>query len=129
MTRAHAAVVLATAILGCAEPEPVPTVAGQERPTKSDWLRVAQRSLKHDNCSAGGPFRRCSDTTREECEATLTAALRPCVASMRERLPARISAGEEDERLRVELTGCVWHHAAFALGPARVDMVCLMTPR
>jgi len=129
MTRARAALVLVTTVLGCTEPEAVPTVAGQERPTKTDWLRVAQRSLEHDNCSTGGPLRRCSDTTREECDEVLAAALRPCVASMRERLPARISAGEQDERLRIELTGCAWHHAAFALGPARVDMVCLMTPR
>jgi hypothetical protein len=117
------------AVLGCSEPEPPATVAGEGHPTKSDWLRVAQRSLQRDHCSADTPFRSCSATTREECETTIAAALRPCVQTMRERLPARITAGEEDERLRLELTGCVWHHAAFALGPTRIDLHCLLTPR
>lgn len=123
-----ATVLVAGVLFGCTEPAPPPTVAGQERPAKNDWLRAAQRTLVHEHCSAGVPFRDCTDTTREQCEATITTALRPCVAIMRERLPARIAAGEEDERLRIELAGCVWHHAAFELGPSRLDLRCLLTP-
>lgn len=125
----RAAVIVVVALLACAEREPPATVAGQERPTKHDWLRAAQRSLRHEHCSTGAPFRSCSDLGREACDAAITDALRPCVQSLRERLPARISVAADDERLRVELMGCVWHHAAFALGPQRVDLRCLMTPR
>jgi hypothetical protein len=124
-----AVLALVASLFGCAEPEPPPTVAGQERPTKNDWMRAAQRSITRGHCSAGAPFRSCADVTREQCEQTMTAALRPCIQTMSEQWPARISAGEEDERLRLELTGCVWHHAAFALGPTRIDLHCLMTPR
>jgi hypothetical protein len=122
------AVVLALALSGCAEEVAPATVAGEASPTKNDWLRATQRKIVLDHCGAGVPFRQCTDTTREECESTIGAALRPCVKSMRERLPERIDAGELDTRLRIELTGCAWHHAAFALGPARIDMRCLLTP-
>ena len=121
-------VAIALALTGCAEPVAPVTVAGEASPTKNDWLRATQRKIVHDHCSADVPFRQCSDTTREQCEDTIGAALRPCVKSMRERLPDRIDAGELDARLRIELTGCAWHHAAFALGPARIDMRCLLTP-
>ncbi len=119
---------LALALSGCAEPAPPATIDGEASPTKTDWLRAAQRKIVHDHCSAGVAFRQCTDTSREECESTIGAALRPCVKSMRERLPDRIDGGELDTRLRIELTGCAWHHAAFALGPARIDMRCLLTP-
>lgn len=122
------AVALALALAGCAEPVGPVTVAGETTPTKTDWLRATQRKIVHNHCSAGVPFRACSDTTREECETTIGAALRPCVKSMRERLPDRIDADELDARLRIELMGCTWHHAAIALGPARIDLRCLLTP-
>ena len=125
--RASAAL-LVVAMLACTEPAPPPTVAGQAHPEKNDWLRAAQRSLRHEHCSKGAPFRSCSDTTREQCDETITAALRPCVQTLRARLPPRISVADDDERLRMELAGCVWHHAAFTLGPSRLDLRCLLTP-
>jgi hypothetical protein len=122
------AAALVGAVLGCSDAASPATVAGQTAPTSADWLRAPPRRVVHDHCSAGAPFRTCSDTTREQCDSAIRAALRPCTQTMRERLPDRVDA-RDDEQLRLELTGCVWHHAAFVLGPSRIHLRCLLTPR
>jgi hypothetical protein len=124
MRRALAIALLACT--ACAEDAPPRTIAGQQELTQREWIRFAQRKMRSDNCSRGGLFRRCSDTTRDECEQTLDRAWKRCIADRHDELPARIGAGDQDWRLRQEMTGCTWHHAAFDLGPARIDMLCLM---
>lgn len=122
-------IALALAAATCGGEASPPTIAGQRELAKREWERVALRELRKESCSEGGVFRRCSDTNRDECENTIAAALRECIETNDARFPATITAGDEDEHLREQLMGCMWHHAAFALGPARVDMACLLTPR
>jgi hypothetical protein len=121
---------LAIALLGCSAcPEDAPprTIAGQQELSQREWIRFAQRKLRSDNCSSKSAlFRRCSDTSRDECEQTLDRAWRRCIADREGELPQRVRAGDQDWQLRQEMTGCTWHHAVFDLGPARVDMLCLM---
>lgn len=113
----------------CADERPPRTIAGQQELSQREWIRFAQRKMRSDNCSQGALFRRCSDTSRDECEQTLDLAWRRCIADRKGELPAKVSAGAQDWQLRQEMTGCTWHHAIFALGPARVDVLCLMMSR
>lgn len=123
------AIALAAGPIACGGDASPPTIAGQRELAKREWQRVALRDLRKQSCTEGGVFRRCSDTNRDECERTIAAAVRTCIDTNDAGYPDRITAGEEDERLREQLMGCMWHHAAFALGPTRVDMACLLTPR
>lgn len=108
---------------------PAPSIGGAPELDRGEWLSYSRRSLRRETCTRDSRFRRCSEVDRDGCEAQMTAALRICEAAYRTKLPARIAAGEDDRHARDQLTGCMWHHAAIALGPTQIDIACLLTSR
>ncbi|MFO0632440.1 MAG: hypothetical protein U0168_06285 [Nannocystaceae bacterium] len=101
------------------------TAAG---PQRTGWIAWARRGLVRDACVVGGRFRRCTEVDRDACETVLARSFRRCERSLGARLPPRVDGGATAEQLRDTWMGCVWHHAGFELGPARVDVACLFTP-
>lgn len=114
----------------CGAPDPqtsAPSIGASPGLGRADWLAYTRRSLRRESCTHGEAFRRCSELHRDACEHALTPALARCATKMGAALPEHIAAGEPDAQARHELTGCMWHHAARALGPARLDVLCLLS--
>lgn len=106
-----------------------PTIEGHPELSRADWLASSRPSLRHETCTKGSRFRRCSELDRDRCEEHMIAALAICSAAYRTKLPERITAGAANLEARNQLTGCMWHHAAIAIGPAELDMLCLLTSK
>ncbi len=124
MTAARRTAAWALLLLSCAAP-PQPPPPGRSAP---EWIAWARRGLVRDACVVGGRFRRCTEVDRDACETVLARSFRRCERSLGARLPPRVDGGATAEQLRDTWMGCVWHHAGFELGPARVDVACLFTP-
>lgn len=119
--------VVATA---CAKQPPPPTFGGLPDLAREQWLVVAARALRKESCESGSHFRRCTmGVSRDACDHVVSLGARRCSESWGPTIEARISAGDHDRRRRDELRGCVWHHADMELGPTRLDMLCVLTPR
>lgn len=116
---------LAVAALGLIACDPA--VAPATELARGEFLRRATHALRVESCAQGGGLRRCSDTSRDECEHVLLPVLRTCSAWIEPRLPPRLVDTDQRQH-RAELMGCMWHHTAMALGPARLDLRCWLTP-
>jgi hypothetical protein len=108
---------------------PAPSIGGHPELSRADWLSYSRRSLRRETCTKDSRFRRCSDVDRDRCEREMTHALAKCDEAYRTRLPEHITAGDADTHARDQLTGCMWHHAVMSIGPADVDIACLLTSK
>lgn len=116
--------------MACTPPAPPPTFWGAPDLPREPWLVVAGRALRKESCQAGSHLRQCTmDTSRDDCDHVVSLGLRRCSESWGQTIESRISAGDHDRRRRDDLRGCVWHHVGMELGPTRLDMLCLLTPR
>ena len=116
------------AAAACTPHEVAATLEGQVELSREHWLAVARRALLRENCATDSHFRRCGEIERDECEHVIARSLGRCALDWGAGLPERVAAGSDDRQRRAELIGCTWHHAGMELGPARVNMVCLLTP-
>jgi hypothetical protein len=115
---------------GGTSPRRAPSFDGMPDLVRDQWLVVAGRALRKESCESGSHLRRCTmGVTRDDCDHVVSVGLRRCTVDWGSTIEPRISAGPMDVTRREQLRGCVWHHVGMELGPRRLDMPCLLTPR